>query len=373
MEGGREAMPPFPPPFYFPRGPFSSQSASAIHAPPGFRPMSNPNLQHHPFPLGEQRHHQDFTHGIHMGMAAAASSSSPTMQQPPIPTPHPPPHPSAAEEPMVKKKRGRPRKYAPENEGCDLELSPMQSLQKPNISSPLSDPNAPKRARGRPPGTGRKQRLANLGEWMNTSAGFAFATHVITVEAGEDIVSKVLSFSQQRPRALCIMSGTGMASAFTLRQTGSSAPTLSFQGHFDILSVQGCYLVNEEGGSKSRTGGISVSLSRHDGFLIGGTVGTLIAASLVQVVACSFVYGSAKAKVIKQENGSKEDNTVKKDNSLETPASEQPSPRATESAGEAAQTPLDYSSPGWAGSGGGSRTTDSRNNNHLTDIDLTRG
>lgn len=364
-------MPPFPPPFYFPRGPFSSQSASAIHAPPGFRPMSNPNLQQqHPFPLGggEQRHHQDFSHGIHMGMASS-SSPSPTMQQQ-----QPPPHHNSAEEQLVKKKRGRPRKYVPDNnEGCDLELSPMQSLQKPRVSSPLSDPNAPKRARGRPPGTGRKQRLANLGEWMNTSAGFAFATHVISVEAGEDIVSKVLSFSQQRPRALCIMSGTGMASAFTLRQTGSSAPTLSFQGHFDILSVQGCYLVNEEGGSKSRTGGISVSLSRHDGFLIGGTAGTLIAASLVQVVACSFVYGSAKAKVIKQENGSKEDDTTKKDKSLETPASEQPSPRATESAAEAAQTPMDYSSPGWAGSGGGSRTTDSRNNNHLTDIDLTRG
>ena len=99
-----------------------------------------------------------------MGMAAS-SSSSPAMQQPP-PIPTPPPHPSAAEEPMlVKKKRGRPRKYvADNNEGCDLELSPMQSLQKPNISSPVSDPTAPKRARGRPPGTGRKQRLANLGQ-----------------------------------------------------------------------------------------------------------------------------------------------------------------------------------------------------------------
>lgn len=155
-------MPPFPPPFYFPRGPFSSQSASAIHAPPGFRPMSNPNLQQqHPFPLGggEQRHHQDFSHGIHMGMASS-SSPSPTMQQQ-----QPPPHHNSAEEQLVKKKRGRPRKYVPDNnEGCDLELSPMQSLQKPHVSSPLSDPNAPKRARGRPPGTGRKQRLANLGE-----------------------------------------------------------------------------------------------------------------------------------------------------------------------------------------------------------------
>lgn len=41
--------------------------------------------------------------------------------------------------------------------------------------------------------------------------------------------------------------------------------------------------MNEEGGPKSRTGGISVSLSGPDGYLIGGGVGTLIAASLVQV------------------------------------------------------------------------------------------
>lgn len=41
--------------------------------------------------------------------------------------------------------------------------------------------------------------------------------------------------------------------------------------------------MNEEGGPKSRTGGISVSLSSSNGFVIGGGVGTLIAATLVQV------------------------------------------------------------------------------------------
>lgn len=55
------------------------------------------------------------------------------------------------------------------------------------------------------------------------------------------------------------------------------------KGPFEILSIGGSYLVNEEGGPKTRTGGISVSLSRPDGHLLGGGVGTLIAASLVQV------------------------------------------------------------------------------------------
>ncbi|CAH2052410.1 unnamed protein product, partial [Thlaspi arvense] len=63
-----------------------------------------------PFPpLGKQRHHQDFSHGIHMGRA----SCSPTMQ-PPAP-PLLASLPVAAMEPVVKKKRGSPTKYVPDN------------------------------------------------------------------------------------------------------------------------------------------------------------------------------------------------------------------------------------------------------------------
>ncbi|KFK33025.1 hypothetical protein AALP_AA6G320600 [Arabis alpina] len=346
-----------PPQFYFPGGrAFTSispsQSASALHAPPS---LSNPNMQH-PFPFS---HHQEFV------------MQSPSM----IPQPSPSVvEVSVTEEEVVKKKRGRPRKYVPETDSqVALGLSPMDSSSdrvKKSCSSLMSDPNEPKRARGRPPGTGRKQRLANVGPWMNETAGHAFAPHVISVEPGEDIVSKVLAFSQQRPRALSIMSGTGTVSSVTLRQPGTSVPSLSFQGPFEILGLVGSYLVNEEGGPKTRTGGIGVSLSRPDGHLLGGGVGTLIAASLVQVVACSFVYGSAKAnKAIKQENRSNEHES----NDLEaTPASEEASPLpATEE--EADQSPQDYSSPGWAGPGGRNISTDSGNHNHITDIDLTCG
>ncbi|KAH0857216.1 hypothetical protein HID58_085477 [Brassica napus] len=308
---GREAM-AFPGShYYLPRGAFTnlspSQVASGLHAPPppppGMRPMPNPNPNvHHP-----QTHFSmaDFGHSIHMGMAS------------PLPQPPPP-----MEQPLVKKKRGRPRKYAPDGQ-VSLGLSPMPSSagsKKAEDSSSVTDPNAPKRARGRPPGTGRKQRLANL------------------------------------------------------------EPSLTYEGRFEILSLGGSYLVNEEGGSKSRTGGLSVSLSGPEGHVIGGGIGMLIAASLVQVVACSFVYGGVPKsnnnnnKTIKQEGGPKEEHN---DSEMETT----PTNNAPEAAAQVAQqTPQNFSGQGmsgWPGSGEGSvsgsgRSLDS-SRNLLTDIDLTRG
>jgi hypothetical protein len=57
------------------------------------------------------------------------------------------------------------------------------------------------------------------------------------------------------------------------------------QGRFEILSVSGSFLVTESGdGTRSRTGGLSVSLAGPDGRVIGGSVaGALIAATPVQV------------------------------------------------------------------------------------------
>lgn len=131
---------------------------------------------------------------------------------------------------------------------------------------------------------------------MNSSAGQAFAPHVVTVGIGEDIVAKMLSFSQQRPRAVCILSGSGTVSSVTLRQPASSTPTVTYEGRFEILCLSGSYLLAEDGGPRNRTGGISASLSTPDGQVIGGGVATLIASSLVQLVVCSFIYGGSKTK-----------------------------------------------------------------------------
>ncbi|RWW09941.1 hypothetical protein GW17_00026543 [Ensete ventricosum] len=65
---------------------------------------------------------------------------------------------------LVKRRRGRPRKYGPDAAGAAvLAFSPTSSTA-PALMSGGSDVAPPKRRRGRPPGTGRKQKLASHGE-----------------------------------------------------------------------------------------------------------------------------------------------------------------------------------------------------------------
>ncbi|KAL8158986.1 hypothetical protein V2J09_000523 [Rumex salicifolius] len=227
-------------------------------------------------------------------------------------------------EPAVKKKRGRPRKYSPPDESATVPL-----VLSPSSSTPNSNSRAEKRKRGRPPGSGRKQRLASVGEWMSTSAGVAFTPHVIYVAPGEDIASKVLSFSQQRQRALCIMSASGGVSAVTLHQPASSVGNVTYEGRFEILCLSGSYLVADTGGARNRTGGVNVSLASPDGQVIGGSVaGRLIAARPSQVIVCSFLYGNHSQKLTtsttKSDSDSKDENTASGqhsgDNTNETPS-----------------------------------------------------
>lgn len=56
------------------------------------------------------------------------------------------------------------------------------------------------------------------------------------------------------------------------------------QGRFEIISLSGSFLLSESNGSRSRSGGLSVSLAGADGKVVGGGVsGMLIAASPVLV------------------------------------------------------------------------------------------
>ncbi|KAL6979587.1 hypothetical protein U1Q18_021245 [Sarracenia purpurea var. burkii] len=241
-----------------------SVTHSGLRAPPGFRFLTNPGST---FPV--ENTSPGFPHGLNTGFPSDAPAGE-----------------------SGKRKRGRPRKYGPDRTNMSLGLSPMSSTPPSGSITPT-----PKRGRGRPPGSGRKQQLAHLGGWMLNSAGLAFAPHIINIEEGEDIASKVLSFAQQRPRAICVLSANGVVSAVTLRQPASSGSTVTYEGRFQILCLSGSYLVSESGEAHSRTGGLSVSLCSPDGHVIGGGIGgILIAASPVQVILCSFAYGVAKLK-----------------------------------------------------------------------------
>ncbi|RZC57747.1 hypothetical protein C5167_005047 [Papaver somniferum] len=207
-----------------------------------------------------------------------------------------------------KKKRGRPRKYGPDG-AVSLALSPIPI----SASAPLPSPTtttagsggagggdfSAKRGRGRPAGSMNKPHqpkpspkveMENLGELIPCSVGTNFTPHVITVAAGEDVTMKIISFSQQGPRAICILSANGAISNVTLRQPDSSGGTLTYEGRFEILSLSGSFMPTESGGTRSRSGGMSVSLASPDGRVVGGGVaGLLVAASPVQVVVGSFL------------------------------------------------------------------------------------
>ncbi|XP_028070943.1 AT-hook motif nuclear-localized protein 1-like [Camellia sinensis] len=201
--------------------------------------------------------------------------------------------PAVGGAPTVKKKRGRPRKYGPDGT-VTMALSPKPISS--SAPSPVIDFSAAKRGKVRPVGSASKQHkmeVDNLGDWVSCSVGANFTPHMITVNAGEDVTMKVISFSQQGPRAICILSANGVISSVTLRQPDSSGGTLTYEGRFEILSLTGSFMPAETGGIRNRSGGMSVSLASPDGRVVGGGVaGLLVAASPVQIVVGSFLAGN---------------------------------------------------------------------------------
>ncbi|KAL6527199.1 hypothetical protein OROGR_016289 [Orobanche gracilis] len=200
-----------------------------------------------------------------------------------------------------KRRRGRPRKYMPDGNMAAMAMAsaqqPINVAMPPQIqtfSPPVPPPPQPsvggsptvKKSRGRPPGSiNRKKRMEAIG-----STGIGFIPHVIDVNPGEDVSSKIMAFSQNGPRAVCILSANGAISNVTLRQAATSGGTATYEGRFDLLSLSGSFMLSDAGGQKSRTGGLSTTLAGPDGRVFGGCVaGLLIAASPVQVIVGSFM------------------------------------------------------------------------------------
>ncbi|XP_020579414.1 AT-hook motif nuclear-localized protein 10-like [Phalaenopsis equestris] len=199
----------------------------------------------------------------------------------------------------VKRKRGRPRKYAGDGKpAVGKSAAPLSSPASTGFSLSYTSSATPrsrgssslllgnmKKSKGRASGYGKKLQMDGLG-----LGGIGFTPHVITVKAGEDVSSKIMSFSHHGPRAVCILSANGAISNVTLRQAATSGGTVTYEGRFEILSLSGSFLLSESDGQRSRTGGLSVSLAGSDGRVLGGGVaGLLTAASPVQVVVGSFI------------------------------------------------------------------------------------
>ncbi|XWS61040.1 hypothetical protein CRYUN_Cryun07bG0091600 [Craigia yunnanensis] len=211
-----------------------------------------------------------------------------------------PPGPGTGSE--IKKKRGRPRKYAPDGSLATLSPSPISS------SIPLTEEfSLSKRGRGQSFDTVKKSHKYELesspGEGIAYFVGANFTPHVITVNTGEDVTMKVMSFSQQGSRAICILSANGTISNVTLRQPASSSGTLTYEGRFEILSLTGSFIPTENGGTKSRSGRMSVTLAGLNGRVLGGELaGLLVAAGPVQIVVGSFLPGHQQEQEQEQKH-----------------------------------------------------------------------
>lgn len=113
------------------------------------------------------------------------------------------------------------------------------------------------------------------------------------MNAGEDVTKRIISFSQQGSLAICVLCANGVVSSVTLRQPDSSGGTLTYEGRFEILSLSGTFMPSDSDGTRSRTGGMSVSLASPDGRVVGGGVaGLLVAATPIQVVVGTFLGGT---------------------------------------------------------------------------------
>ncbi|CAI9781579.1 unnamed protein product [Fraxinus pennsylvanica] len=173
-----------------------------------------------------------------------------------------------------KKKRGRPWKYGPDG-SARMVLSPTPISSSPPLAS--GNFNDEKPSVVQPTVLEKKHKnkvgIEKLGEWVSCSTGGSFLPHLITVDTGEDVSNRIMSFSLEGPRAICIISAVGLISTVTPRQPNSSGNTLTYEGRFEILSLSGSFTPFDM--EDSRSGIMSTSLARSDGRVVGGNCGQL--------------------------------------------------------------------------------------------------
>ncbi|ESQ55075.1 hypothetical protein EUTSA_v10025675mg [Eutrema salsugineum] len=242
---------------------------------------------------------------FHMAPRSETSNPPPTSVAPPpqrsfLHTVNPPPPAIEGFSTVpMKKKRGRPRKYGHDGAAAALSPNPISSAA-PTTSHVIDFSASGKRGKVKPAATATtssfiktKYQVETLGEWGHSSAGANFTPHIITVNAGEDVTKKIISFSQQGSLAICVLCANGVVSSVTLRQPESCGGTLTYEGRFEILSLSGSFMPSDSDGTRSRTGGMTVSLASPDGRVVGGGVaGLLVAATPIQVVVGSFLAGT---------------------------------------------------------------------------------
>ncbi|KAK4387836.1 AT-hook motif nuclear-localized protein 10 [Sesamum angolense] len=190
-----------------------------------------------------------------------------------------------------KRKRGRPRKYGPDG---SMAMTMASAPQPISVGIPQTQSFSPSAAATQ---TESQRQWVDRRRPLPRRPGADLLVQATRKSKWKllDVSSKIMAFSQNGPRAVCILSANGAVSNVTLRQAATSGGTATYEGRFDILSLSGSFMLSEVGGQKSRTGGLSTTLAGPDGRVFGGCVaGLLVAASPVQVIVGSFIADGRK-------------------------------------------------------------------------------
>ncbi|XP_004490649.1 AT-hook motif nuclear-localized protein 29-like [Cicer arietinum] len=127
----------------------------------------------------------------------------------------------------------------------------------------------------------------------NGESSNALQSHMFEITAGSDVVESLFNYAQRRGRGICILSGNGVVTHVSLRQ--STGRILPLRGKFQILSIIGTVLPPPM--SMSQGGeGLSVYLSHTVGQVVGGNVVAplMASSSVILMVACF-----ADAKIVR--------------------------------------------------------------------------
>ncbi|KAK6938075.1 PPC domain [Dillenia turbinata] len=146
-----------------------------------------------------------------------------------------------------------------------------------------------RRPRGRPPGSKNKPKPPVI---ITRDANEpVMSPFVLELPGGVDIVDSISRFSRRKNIGLCVLTGSGTVANVTLRQpsTAPHAPTVTFHGRFDILSISATFFPQTTSFSPPIHGGFTISLAGPQGQIVGGAVaGSLLSAGIVYVIAASF-------------------------------------------------------------------------------------
>ncbi|XP_059429014.1 AT-hook motif nuclear-localized protein 1-like [Corylus avellana] len=133
-----------------------------------------------------------------------------------------------------------------------------------------------------------------IGNFAADTTGGNITPHVIIVNPGEDIASRISSLSQG-PLGVSILSATGVLCSVVIHEPGPCGGTMKYDGRFEILRLSGSYTFSETGGIRRINGMLRISLAKPNGNVFGGVVvGALIAAEPIQLIVGSFKQNISK-------------------------------------------------------------------------------